>query len=173
MSQRRSKRTTSAVHALWPIWAICGLLVFGMIAVYVSVSLSERPKASDIPVLDVPETSEIVLHTADFGQGQLRLFHLAGTGITFAVKRLSDRHVHAALSSCTVCSRQGHKSYAKKNEMFCGICNQNMRFENEASAQKSAKGQCPLPEIPVLEKDGEVAIALKDLVRVADQALMK
>ncbi len=54
MSQRRSKRTTSAVHALWPIWAICGLLVFGMIAVYVSVSLSERPKASDIPVLDVP-----------------------------------------------------------------------------------------------------------------------
>lgn len=173
MSQQRSKRTISASHALWPVWAICGLLVFGMIAVYVGVSLSERPKASDIPVLDVPETSEIVLHAADFGLGQLRLFHVAGTGITFAMKRLSDRHVHAALSSCTVCSRQGHKSYAKKNELVCGICNQPMRFENDASAQKGAKGQCPLPEIPVFEKNGEIAIALKDLVRVADQALMK
>ena len=173
MFQRRSTRTTSAIHALWPIWAICASLVFGMIAVYVGVSLSERPKASDIPVLDVPETSEIVLHTADFIPGQLRLFHVAGAGITFAVKRLSDHHVHAALSSCTVCSRQGHKSYARKNEMFCGVCNQTMRFENDASVQKSVKGQCPLPEIPVSEKNSEIVIALKDLVSVADHALMK
>ena len=89
------------------------------------------------------------------------------------MKRLEDRHVHVALSSCTVCSREGHKSYAKKNELFCGVCNQPMRFQNDKLAAKTSSGQCPLPEISVLEKDGAVVIAMKDVLSVADRALMK
>lgn len=172
MSQQRN-RSAGSEHPLWPVWAICGLLVFGMVIVFVRVFLSERPKSSDIAILDFPKTPEIVLRAADLGPGELRLFHVSGTGITFAVKRLADRHVHAALSSCTVCSRQGHKSYAKRNELFCGVCNQPMRFENDANVARRAQGQCPLPEIPVSEMNGEVVITLKDLVRVTDHTLMR
>jgi hypothetical protein len=172
---RRLAKTDSAGgrHPLWPVWAICGFLVLAFVAAITVMIFKERPKVSDIAVIDVPETSEIRFHAADFPAGELRLFRIPGTGIILALKRLPDRHVHAALSSCTVCSREGHNGYARKNKMVCGICNQPMRFESDAIAAREAKNQCPLPEIPVSEERETIVIATKDVLRVADRALMK
>lgn len=173
MSQRRSRKDTGSKHPLWPVWAICGLLMLGILVMFLRMLPDKRPKHSDIAVVEIPDTAEVRFRTADFPTGELRLFRISGTGVTLAAKRLEDRHVHVALSSCTVCSREGHKSYAKKNEMFCGVCNQPMRFDNDRVAAKTSSGQCPLPEIPISEKDGAVIIAMRDVLTVADRALMK
>lgn len=173
MKRRFRDKTLANKHVLWPVWALCGVLLLIPLYLLVRAYVDERPKESDIAVIDLPQSSEFQLHATDFPSGELHLFHLSGTGITLAVKRLADFRVHAALSSCTVCSRQGHRSYAKKDELFCGICNQPMRFENDTLAARSAKGQCPLPEVPVSEQGGTIVIAMKDVLKVADQALMK
>ena len=173
MSQRRSMRDTGTKHPLWPVWAICGLLTLGILIMFWRILPDKTPKNSDIAVLNIPETAEVRFRTADLPAGELRLFRISRTGITLVVKRLQDRHVHVALSSCTVCSREGHKSYARKNELFCGVCNQPMRFENDKVAAKTSSGQCPLPEIPASENDGAVVIAMRDILTVADRALMK
>lgn len=173
MIRRAKNKGAGGRHVLWPLWAICGFWVLSIVVFFAVTSFKERPKISDIAVIDVAETNEIRFHAADFPAGELHLFRISGTGIVLALKRLPDRRVHAALSSCTACSRQGHNGYARKNEMVCGVCNQPMRFENDAIAAKSAKGQCPLPEVALSEQDGTIVIATKDVLKVADQALMK
>ena len=173
MTPRRSMRGREDKFALWPVWFICGLLVLGMVAISLRMFLDQKPKISDIAVTELPTTGEIRFRVQEFSAGQLRLFRIAGTGITLALKRLADHRVHAALSSCTVCSRQGHHSYAKKNDLLCGVCNQPMRFENDAVAARSTKGQCPLPEISVSEGGEQIVIATRDVLLAADRALMK
>lgn len=170
---RYSKKNVGGKYVFWPVWAVCGVIVLIMLAAAVRFYIDQRPKESDIAVVDMPEGNEIRFHSADFPIGQLHLFRVSGTGITLAVKRLADRRIHVSLSNCTVCSRSGHRSYAQKNELFCGVCNQPMRFEKDALAEKTAKGQCPLPEVPVSEESGNIMIATKDVLRVADEALMK
>lgn len=172
MRHRKKSVSTGDWHALWPVWALCGALILGCVYAITRVYVEERPNASDVAVIEVPETSEIRFHAADFPAGELRLFRISGTGIVLALKRLPDRHVHAAISSCTACSRQGHNGYAKKNEMVCGICNQPMRFENDTTAG-NAKNRCPLREIPVSEDKETIAFATKDALRIEDRALMK
>lgn len=171
--KRRLKDKTAAKYVFWPVWTLCGVLLLFTVLAMVRVYIDERPKHSDIAAVDIPQTTEIQLQAADFRLGELRLFHVAGTGIMLVAKRLQDLRVHAALSSCTACSRQGHVGFAKKNKMICGVCNQPMRFENDANAARIAKGQCPLPEVPLSEQGGTLVIAMKDMLRVADQALMK
>ncbi|MDT8069531.1 MAG: Fe-S-containing protein [Terriglobia bacterium] len=173
MTRRLREKTIAGKYVFWPLWALCGVLLLSLMYVFVRIYIDERPKGSDIAVVDIPETREIRLQTADFHLGELHLFHVSGTGIILAVKRLKDWRVHAALSSCTVCSRQGHNSYAKRDQLFCGICNQPMRFENDTVAARTAKNQCPLPEVPISEQGGTIVIASKDVLRIADRALMK
>jgi hypothetical protein len=166
------KRSVGGKYVFWPVWALCGFLALTMLAAAVRLYLDQRPKRSDVAVMDIPAGNEIRFHSADFPIGQLRMFRVSGTGITLAVKRMPDR-VHVALSNCTVCSRHGHKSYAQRSELFCGVCNQPMRFAEDALAARLAKGQCPLPEVPVSEERGTIVISTNDVIRVADQALMK
>ena len=173
MTRRLREKTIAGKYVFWPVWVLCGVLLLILVYMLVRGYIDERPKKSDIAVVDIPETSEIRLQTADFRLGELHLFHVSGTGIILAVKRLEDWRVHAALSSCTVCSRQGHHSYAKSDQLFCGICNQPMRFENDTIAARTAKNQCPLPEVPLSEQGGTIVIATKDVLRIADRALMK
>lgn len=171
--RRYSKKNLGGKYVFWPVWVICGFIVLTMAAASIRFYLDQQPKESDIAVVDVPEDKEIRFRSTDFPTGELRLFRVTGTGIILAVKRLADGHVHVAVSSCTVCSRQGHKSYARKNELFCGVCNQPMRFEKDEFAASTAKGQCPLPEVRAVDEEGTIVIATQDVVRVADQALMK
>ena len=170
---RYSKKNVGGKHVFWPVWVVCAIVVLIMAAAAIRFYLDQQPKKSDIAVVEVPEDNGIRLHSADFPTGQLHLFRISGTGITLAVKRLADQRVHVSLSNCTVCSRSGHKSYAQKNELFCGVCNKPMRFEKDALAERTAKGQCPLPEVPVSEESGTITIVTKDVLRVADEALMK
>lgn len=172
MIRRAKSKGAGDRHALWPVWAICGFWVLAIVVAFAVTIFKERPKVSDIAVIDLPETSEIRFHASDFPAGELRLFRISGTGVILAMKRLADRHVHAALSSCTACSRQGHNGYARKKEMVCGICNQPMRFEDD-TITANTKDRCPLPEVPVAEDKETIVIATKDVLRVADRALMK
>lgn len=157
-------------YALWPVWALCSLLLVTIAVALTWMTLSERQKASDIAVVNLPDESEIHLKTADFQPGELRLFHVFGTNIVLAVKRLSDGKLYAALSTCTTaCSRQRH-SYAKKNELICGMCNQPMRFAGDQGTTAKATTRCPLPEVPIKDNAGEVLIATKSIVEVAHRA---
>lgn len=170
---RRQTTDKLSRRAALPLWGISGLLVLAMVVVMMRLYFDQRPKTSDIPSIEVAGLPEIRFASSTFPAGELKLFRISGTGVILAAKRLSDHRVHFALSTCKACSREGHKSYARKNELFCGTCNQAMRFENDRHAGNDATGQCPLPEIPALETDGTVTVALKEILRVADQQLMK
>jgi hypothetical protein len=160
-------------YAFWPVWVLCGVLLLIFLSIITRTIWDERPKVSDIAVVELPATSEIRFHAADFPTGQLRLFRISGTGISIVMKRLADGRVHAALTSCTACSRPGRKSYTRQNELVCGTCNHPMRFENDANTASDARNRCSLPEIPVSEGDGRLMIAAKDVVEIRNQALMK
>jgi hypothetical protein len=136
------------------------------------MALDERPKASDIAITELQATKEIRFQAADFRTGELRLFRMSGIGAVLALKRLADGQVHAALLDCAIaaCSRKRH-SYARKNELLCGMCEQPMRFENDVSTANQANNRCPLPEVPVSEDAGRVVIATRDVLKVRDQAI--
>ena len=160
-------------YAFWPVWVLCGVLLLVFLSVITRSILDERPQASDSAVVELPATSEIQFQAADFPAGQLRMFRISRTSISIAMKRLADGHVHAALTSCTACARQGRKSYTRQNELMCGTCNHPMRFENDANTARDANNHCPIPEIPVSEGEGKLMIATKDVVKARDQALTK
>ena len=92
----------------------------------------------------------------------------------FAVKRLADGQVHAALSKCTTvaCSRR-RSSYARNNELMCGMCNQPMPFENDSATPRAIRKHCFLPEVTVSEDGGTVVIATKDVLTLADRVGLK
>jgi hypothetical protein len=167
-TKSKNKRT-SYKRALWPLWVLCGLLLLVLAVAITGIFWSERPKASDIAIVDVAATSEIRLTATDFLVGQLHLFHISGSSILLAVERLTDGRVHVALSACKACSRRGHKSYTRQNQLICGTCIHAMRFENDASTARQASSRCPLPEIPVAERAGTVVIGTSDVQTIAEQ----
>ena len=173
MSRRSSNKGAADKLALWPMWALCGVLLLVIIAGITRAILDERPQPSDIAVVELPAASEIRFQSADFPTGELRQFRISGSGVLLTVKRLVDGHVHAAFSSCKACSRQGRRSYARQNQLLCGVCNHPMRFENDANTAREANKSCPLPEIPISEDGGKLVIAPKDVLKLRDQALTK
>jgi hypothetical protein len=167
-TNNKSKRSNDK-RALWPVWALCGMLLLVLAASITGMFWLERPRTSDIAAVDVVAASDIRLGSSEFPQGQLRLFRISDNSILLAAERLTDRRVHVALSGCKACSRQGHKSYSHQNELMCGTCNHAMRFENDVSTAKQASSRCPLPEVPVTEHAGAVVISASDVQRVAEQ----
>jgi hypothetical protein len=161
-------------YALWPIGALCGGLLLVILSLIARMVLNERPKASDIAISEVPAINDIRLQQESFPSGQLRLFRISGTNAVFALKRLADQRVHAALLSCTtaVCSRR-HPSYARQNELMCGMCNQPMHFENDSATPRAARKHCFLPEVTVSEDGGAIMIATKDVLAPADRVVLK
>ena len=122
MSRHSSNKGAADKLALWPMWALCGVLLLVIIAGITRAILDERPQPSDIAVVELPAASEIRFQSADFPTGELRQFRISGSGVLLTVKRLVDGHVHAAFSSCKACSRQGRRSYARQNQLLCGVC---------------------------------------------------
>ena len=160
------KRKKPGNSAFWPVCVIAAAILLFCAYAGLRSHMDERPHDSDISVADLNGQDQIRIPSAELPVGLLRLFRIADH--TVAVKRLSDGRVHAALSSCTMCARQKNPSYARKNEMMCGYCNEPMRFENDPT--RSTKPQCPMAEIPWTEKDGEITIVSASVADVAERA---
>jgi hypothetical protein len=166
---KKDNRRATNKYTLWPVWALCGGTLLVILFLMARMVLNERPQASDIAISEVPAINDIRLPEESFPSGQLRLFRISGTRVVFAVKRLADKKVHAALSSCTtaVCSRR--PSYARNNELMCGMCNEPMHFENDSAAPRAVRKHCFLPEVTVSEDAGAIVIATKDVLTLADR----
>jgi uncharacterized membrane protein len=150
-------------HALWPVWALCAVLLLFVGIVVFQEHRATLPQKSDIPVISLGDAQDLHLDRSKVSSPQLHLFEASASGqkVKFIVQRTQDNTIHVALASCRVCYHSRNSPYARKDEMVCGRCRQAMRFESKD--QKAGTNTCALAEIPHTETDREVVVLARDV----------
>ncbi len=161
---KQSLTSRETWHVLWPVWAICSVLLLFGVFVVVREYLMELPKKSDVPVVAVSDGQNLRLETNKLSLGKLHLFEVSTSGekVKVAVQRAGDGTVHVALASCRSCYRNRDHHYAKQGQMMCGKCNMTMKFESKD--QKADTNSCALVEIPHTETNGDIAVLTRDVI---------
>ena len=173
MSSRRIrvKHTTTprrgGWYALWPVWALCAVLLlmvaFGAVWDY----LASRPQKSDIPLVALGDGRDLHLDPGNLKPGQLHLFEASASGrkVKFLVERTKEKAVHVALASCRACYRSHDLHYAKNGEMICGKCKEPMVFESKS--RTAGANKCDLAEVPHTETNRDVVVLTRDILAQA------
>jgi uncharacterized membrane protein len=150
-------------YVLWPVWAICTILLIFAVFVFVREYREDLPQKSDIAVVALGEGQNLHLDPRKLSSPQLHLFEASGAGqkVKFLVQRTPDQIVHVAVASCKACYRNRDSHYARNGEMFCGKCKEAMIFESKG--RPASTDHCALVEVPHAESDGDVAILVRDV----------
>jgi uncharacterized membrane protein len=157
-------------HVLWPVWAICSILLLFGVFVFVREYRANLPLKSDISVVALDNGRDLHLDRSELGSSQLHLFETRASGqaVKFVVQRTPDQTIHTALASCRACYRNRDRHYARQGQMMCGECNMPMNFRSQGK-QPSANN-CALVEIPHTETDRDITVSVRDvLVQAAKQ----
>jgi uncharacterized membrane protein len=154
-------------HVLWPVWAICTILLLFAVFVFVREYREDLPQKSDIPVVALGEGQNLHLDPRNLSSPQLHLFEASASGqkVKFIVQRTPDQIVHVAVASCRACYRNRSSHYAKNNELICGKCEEAMDFESKGKQMRA--NHCALVEIPHSESDRDVAVLAHDVLAKA------
>ena len=93
---------------LWPVWAICSILVIFAVFVFVREYREDLPQKSDIPVVALGEGQNLHLNPRNLSSPQLHLFEASASGqkVKFIVQRAPDQVVHVAAASCRWSARR-------------------------------------------------------------------
>lgn len=150
-------------QVLWPVWAICTILLLFGAFVIVRVYREDSPQKSDIPVIALSEGQNLHLDQSKLRSPQLHLFEASASGqrVKFIVQRTPDQTVHVAVASCRACYRSRNSHYARNGEMICGQCKEAMDFEPKG--RQANTNHCALVEVPHTESDGNVAVLVRDV----------
>ena len=173
MSNHRISRTHGkSIHrgewrVLWPVWAICSVLLLIVIFAIVWEYRAELPEKSDIPVIVLKEGQDLHLDRSKLSPSQLRLFEANASGqrAKFIVLQTRDQIVHVAVASCRACYRYRDSHYVRKGEMICGLCKNAMIFDE--SGQTVHSDHCALVKVHHVESDREVTVLSRDVVAQA------
>ena len=152
---------------LWPVWALCTILLAYGIFVIVRQYREDLPQKSDIPVVALGDGQNLHLDPRNLSSPQLHLFEASASGqkVRFMVQRTPDQIVHVAVASCRACYRNRSFHYAKNNELICGKCEEAMDFESKV--EKTSANHCALVGIPHVESDHDVAVLVRDVLAEA------
>lgn len=154
-------------YALWPVWALCGVLsllaAFALVWQYVA----GLPPKSDMPVVALDGGRDLHLDPSKLVSQQLHLFEAraAGQKVKFLVERTQDKTVHVALASCRTCYRSRDRHFAKNGQMMCDECNGPMNFDSKD--RKTGTNSCALVEVPHTETDHDIAVLARDVLAQA------
>jgi uncharacterized membrane protein len=154
-------------HVLWPVWAICSILLLFGVFVLVREYRANLPLKSDIPVVALDKGRDLHLDRSELDSSQLHLFEARASGLAvkFVVQRTPDQTIHTALASCRACYRSRNRHYARQGQMMCGECNMPMNFGPQGK-QPSANS-CALVEIPHTETDRDITVSARDVLAQA------
>src|ERR1035438_2067687 len=143
---------------LWPVWALCTILLAYGIFVIVRQYREDLPQKSDIPVVALGEGQNLHLDPRNLSSSQLHLFEASASGqkVKFIVHRTPDQIVHVAVASCRACYKSQSLHYARNGVMVCGKCEHSMNFESKG--RQANTNHCALVEIPHTESDRDVAV---------------
>jgi uncharacterized membrane protein len=150
-------------HVLWPVWAICTILLLFSGFVILREYREDSPQKSDIPVIALSEGQNLKLDQSKLRSPQLHLFEASASGqrVKFIVQRTADQTVHVAVASCRACYRNRNSHYGRNGEMICGQCKEAMDIESKA--QKARTNHCALVEVPHMESGGDMAVLVRDV----------
>lgn len=173
MSNYRISRTRGKAslrgdwHALWPVWALCTVLLLFGVFVVVMEYRAGLPQKSDIPVVVLKEGQDLHLDRSKLSSSQLRLFEANASGqrAKFIVQQTGDRIVHVAVASCRACYRNRDSHYVRKGEIICGLCKKAMIFD--ANGQMVSTDHCALVKAHHVESDREVTVLARDVLAQA------
>ena len=154
-------------NVLWPVWALCTILLAFGIFVIVRQYREDLPQKSDIPVVALGEGQNLHLDPRSLSSPQLHLFEASASGqkVKFIVQRTPDQIVHVAVASCRACYKNRNSHYAKNGEMICGKCEEAMDFESKE--RQARTNHCALVGIPHSESDHDVAVLVRDVLAEA------
>lgn len=152
---------------LWPVWAICTILLLFGVFVFVRAYREDLPQKSDIPVVALGEGQNLHLDPRNLNSPQLHLFEASASGqkVKFVVQRAPDQTIHVAVASCRACYKSKNLHYAQNGVMVCGKCEHSMDFESKG--KKTNATHCALVEIPHSESDHDMAVLVRDVVAEA------
>jgi len=164
---RRKPSLRADWHVLWPVWAICSILLLFAVFVMVWEYRSDLPQKSDIPVVALGEGRDLHLDASKLSSSQLHLFEVRASGqkVKFIVERTQDNVVHAALASCKTCYRSRDRHYAAQRKMMCGECNMPMNFVSQG--KQTSTNSCALVEIPHTETGRDITVLARDVLAQA------
>jgi len=154
-------------YALWPVWALCGVLSLLVAFALVWEYVVNLPQKSDIPVVAVEGGRDLHIDPSKLALQQLHLFEARSPGqkVKFLVERTQDKTVHVALASCRTCYRNRDRHFAKNGQMMCSECNGPMTFESKD--QKAGTNSCALVEIPHTETDRDITVLARNVLAMA------
>ena len=154
-------------YVLWPVWALCTILVSFSVFLLIREFRDDLPQKSDIPVLALAEGQNLHLDLHKLSSPQLHLFEASASRqkVKFLVQRTPDQIVHVAVASCKACYRDRGSHYARNGEMICGKCREAMIFESKGVP--TSTNHCALVEVPHTESDGDVAVSVPDVFALA------
>lgn len=158
-------------YTFWPVWGLSAALLSTLAYGFVQVYRAEGPQKSDVQVTTINPGQDVHLDPSRLLPKHLRLFEVNDSGqkVRFVVQRSQDRVVHVALASCKSCYHSKDPHYTRNGEMICGQCKQIMDFESRS--EKTAKGNCLLPEIQHTEKDHDMAVLSRDVLAQAAKSI--
>jgi uncharacterized membrane protein len=158
-------------HVLWPVWALCSILLLFAVFVMARQYRADWSQRSDIPAVVLAEGRDLHLDASKLSPPQLHLFEARASGqrAKFVVQRTQDQTVYTALASCRACYRNRDRHYARQGQMMCGKCDMPMNFESR-SQQESTNG-CALVEIPHTEADRDITVLNRDIFAQAEKQL--
>jgi uncharacterized membrane protein len=151
-------------HVLWPVWALCTILLAFGIFVIVREYREDLPQKSDVQVVALSDGQDLHLDSRNLVSPQLHLFEASTSRqkVKFVVQRTPDQIVHVAVASCRVCYKNRNSHYAKNGEMICGKCEEAMDFESKG--RQARTNHCALVEIPHAETGHEVTVLVRDVL---------
>jgi len=151
-------------HTLWPVWAICSILLLFAVFVMVREYRAGLPQKSDIPVISLGEGRDLHVDANKLRAPQLHLFEVRASGqaVKFVVQRTPDQTIHTALASCRACYRSRNRHYARQGQMMCGECNMPMNFRSQG--KQPSTNSCALVEIPHTETNREITVSARDVL---------
>src|ERR1035441_10432631 len=165
-NHERSSRG-SKWYVLWPVWALCAIVLLFGVFVTVREYQEDLPQKSDIPVVALAEGENLHLDSNTLVSRRLHLFEASGSGqkVRFLVQRTPDHSVRVAVASCMACYRNRDSHYAKNGEMICGKCKEAMTFES--NGERVTTNHCALVEIPHAETGRELTVLVRDVLAEA------
>jgi uncharacterized membrane protein len=164
ISHKRLKASLrSDWHVLWPVWAICSILLLFAVFVMVREYRVDLPQASDIPVVALDQGRDLHLDVSRLNSQRLHLFEARASGqrVKFVVQQTPDQTIHTALASCRACYRSRNRHYARQGQMMCGECNMPMNFGSQS--KQASSNSCALVEIPHTETDRDITVSARDV----------
>jgi hypothetical protein len=145
-------------YVLWPVWALCTILLTFSVFLVVREYREDLPQKGDIPVIALADGQNLHMHPHRLSSPQLQLFdaNASGQKVKFLVQRTPDQIVHVAVASCKVCYRNRDSHYARNTEMNCSKCKGAMVFDSKR--RQANTSHCAPVELPHAESDGDVAV---------------